>query len=436
MARSIIGSAVGSLVSGAINASKNNSSSKKPSGSSGSSSSRPSSSSSSSSRPGGIAGGMAGILGNVASGIVNGMTGNSSRPSSSGGSSGGGSSGGAFGTVGNIAGNIAGNAIGGAMSGVGIGSGGSLGSSGSFGSFNPDVDYSVLGSNQMAAGASWQDVLSTINARDQKIASSSDLSQYKDDDWRALAMSYVNQMRNAEEMAQAELDAQQEREAQLQAYYDAMANQISQQYDQLLPGVNQSYDESARQAYINARLAQRDLPEQLAAAGLAGQGATESSIVAQNNAYNAAYNQNELARQNALQQINNNKLSALAGNATSAAQAMVDLGTQLAAERKQILAQQQAAQQNVIDNYLNYGQLTGNLGVAPTLSAQELAANNAYNNALLEQNQQQMNQSITDVAYNRAMDQANQYYTAYLNSGNQEYLALYRQWLSKAQSYI
>lgn len=396
MARSIIGSAIGSAISGAIN------SSKKPSGSSSSSSSRPSSrpssSSGSSSRPGGIAGGMAGIIGNVVSGVVNGMTGNSSRPSSSGGSSGGGSSGGAFGTVGNIAGNIAGNAIGGALNGVGIGSGGSLGSSGSFGSFNPDVDYSVLGSNQMAAGASWQDVLSTINARDQKIASSSDLSQYKDDDWRALAMSYVNQMRNAEEMAQAELDAQQEREAQLQAYYDAMANQISQQYDQLLPGVNQSYDESARQAYINARLAQRDLPEQLAAAGLAGQGATESSIVAQNNAYNAAYNQNELARQNALQQINNNKLSALAGNATSAAQAMVDLGTQLAAERQQILAQQQAAQQNVINNYLNYGQLTGNLGVAPTLSAQELAANNAYNNEVLQMQQQEQgyNQAYND----------------------------------------
>ena len=40
--------------------------------------------------------------------------------------------------------------------------------------------------------------------------------------------------------------------------------------------------------------------------------------------------QNELARQNALQEIANNRASALAGNATSAAQSMVELGTQLA----------------------------------------------------------------------------------------------------------
>ncbi|BFL40776.1 hypothetical protein K400107F7_24260 [Agathobaculum massiliense] len=382
---------------------------------------------------------MAGIIGNVVSGVVNGMTGNSSRPSSSGGSSGGGSSGGAFGTVGNIAGNIAGNAIGGALNGVGIGSGGN---SGSTSSSIPNSSYSNvdLGNTfwqaALQGGADVDYLQSIADARLDKAQNTAGLGQYYNDQNQLAMQAYINQLRQQQEYANQYNQYYEDALAQQQAAFDAAAEQAAQQYQQLIPGINQSYDETARQAYIANRLAQRDLPEQLAAAGISGQGAAESSIVAQNNAYNAAYNQNELARQNALQNIDNQIANAYASAGAQGAQSAADILLQQANAQQNILAMQEQMRQNAINGLFNYAGVTGNIGGMPTLSAQELAANNAYNNALLEQNQQQMNQSITDVAYNRAMDQANQYYTAYLNSGNQEYLALYRQWLSKAQSYI
>lgn len=255
--------------------------------------------------------------------------------------------------------------------------------------YNPDVDYSMLLSSPgFLNGASSSDIMNAINFRNYKSLTEPGMSQYYNDQVVANALQYYNNAKRIEDEAQAQIDAQEERKAQLQAYYDAMASQIAQQYDSIIPTVNQSYDQNARQAYINNRLAQRDLPEQLAAAGLGGQGAAESSIVSQNNAYTSALMQNELSRQNALQEIANNRANALAGNATSAAQSMVDLATQLADERAQILYNQEQQRQNLINNYLNYGNMTGNLGLVPTLSAQEFANNTAYNNAMLEMNQQ------------------------------------------------
>lgn len=253
--------------------------------------------------------------------------------------------------------------------------------------YNPSVDYGDLGSNQVMSGADWRDVWNTVQLRDQK-AEAEGLSKYQNDATRAMLMSYINTQKAAEEQAQRELEAQKEREAQLQAYYEAARNQIAQQYDQLLPGLNQSYDEAARQAYINSRLAQRDLPAQLAAAGISGQGAAESTIAAQNTAYNQAYNDNEMARQNALQQVYNNKLNALAGNSTQAAQAMAELGTQLAAERQNILAQQNAMKNQAVQNFISSGQMMGAAGSLPTLAGQQMALDQAYNNAVLQQQQQ------------------------------------------------
>lgn len=256
-------------------------------------------------------------------------------------------------------------------------------------SYSNAVDYGdLLNSPSFLTNASSEDIMNAINMRQYKSLTEPGMQQYYNDQIIAQAMQAYNNVKAIEDEAQAQIDAQAEREAQLQAYYDAMAAQIAQQYDAILPTVNQNYDDLARQAYISNRMAQRDLPGQLSAAGLGGQGAAESSIVAQNNAYTAALMQNELARQNALQEIANNRASALAGNATSAAQSMVELGTQLANERAQILAQQEQQRQNLIGNLMNYGNMFGSFGGNPTLSAQEMAYNQAYNNAMLEMNQQ------------------------------------------------
>lgn len=257
-----------------------------------------------------------------------------------------------------------------------------------------NVDYSTVLADQMANGATWQDVQQSLNDRETKIAlNGGKLDQFSNDATAKNAQTYINNMKAIEQQYQAELDRQEEIKQQQQAYYDQMANQINQQYSAMLPSLNQSYDEAARQAYINYRTAQRDLPSQLAAAGISGQGASESALVAQNNAYNSAYNQNELARANAIQSVENNRASALAGNSTQAAQSMADLANSLYQQRQSILAQQEAAKQNVISNLFNYGNATGNFGVNSTLDAQQTLANIAYNKRAQDMQQSQYEQS-------------------------------------------
>lgn len=257
-----------------------------------------------------------------------------------------------------------------------------------------NVDYSTVLADQMASGANWQDVQQSLNDRETKIAlNGGKLDQFSNDATAKNAQTYINNMKAIEQQYQAELDRQEQIKQQQQAYYDQMANQINQQYSAMLPSLNQGYDEAARQAYINYRTAQRDLPSQLAAAGISGQGASESALVAQNNAYNSAYNQNELARANAIQSVENNRASALAGNSTQAAQSMADLANSLYQQRQSILAQQEAAKQNVIGNLFNYGNATGNFGVNSTLDAQQTLANIAYNKRAQDMQQSQYEQS-------------------------------------------
>lgn len=303
-----------------------------------------------------------------------------------------------------------------------------------------NVDYSTVLADQMANGATWQDVQQSLNDRETKIAlNGGKLDQFSNDATAKNAQTYINNMKAIEQQYQAELDRQEQIKQQQQAYYDQMANQINQQYSAMLPTLNQSYDDAARQAYINYRTAQRDLPSQLAAAGISGQGASESALVAQNNAYNSAYNQNELARANAIQSVENNRASALAGNSTQAAQSMADLANSLYQQRQSILAQQEAAKQNVIGNLYNYGNATGNFGVNSTLDAQQTLANIAYNKRAQDMQQSQYDESTklnaNETAYNRAMDQANAYYQAYQQTLDPTYLTMYKQWLSKAQKY-
>lgn len=332
-------------------------------------------------------------------------------------------------------------------------------------------------------GADAEYLQSLANARLDKAGTTSGLGQYYNDQNQLAMQGYINKLAQQEQAVsqleaanQAALDQFNNQYMQLQAQNDAMLNSFNQYYDQayaqqqaayqaaaeaaqqqylqMLPDVNQSYDQSARQAYINNMMAQRDLPEQLSAAGIGGQGASESAIIAQNNAYNSAYTQNELARQQAIQDIQNAAANAYANAGVQGAQAAAELYLQQANAQQNILSQQQAnrynylamladmqnnainnqynyllaqnsLQNDALNNLYNYSGLTGSIGGMPTLSAQELAMN---------QQAQQLNQS--NLAYNQALDMADQYYTAYLNSGSQSDLNMYRQWLQRAQSYI
>ena len=117
----------------------------------------------------------------------------------------------------------------------------------------------------------------------------------------------------------------------------------------------------------------------MAAAGISGRRGRKP-IVAQNNACNAAYNQNELARQNALQNIDNQIANAYASAGAQGERAKIFAAAGKTHSKISLRAGTDA--QNAINGLFNYAGVTGNIGGCPTLSAQELAANNAYNNAL------------------------------------------------------
>lgn len=329
-------------------------------------------------------------------------------------------------------------------------------------------------------GADAEYLQSLANARLDKAGTTSGLGQFYNDQNQLAMQGYINKLAQQEQAVsqleaanQAAMDQFNNQYMQLQAQNDAMLDSFNQYYDQayaqqqaayqaaaeaaqqqylqMLPDVNQSYDQSARQAYINNMMAQRDLPEQLSAAGIGGQGASESAIIAQNNAYNSAYTQNELARQQAIQDIQNAAANAYANAGVQGAQAAAELYLQQANAQQNILSQQQAnrynylamladmqnnainnqynyllaqnsLQNDALNNLYNYSGLTGSIGGMPTLSAQELAYNQQYNNALLEQNQLAQQQSNNEAI-------RNYYLTLYEMTGNASYLTQANQYI-------
>lgn len=329
-------------------------------------------------------------------------------------------------------------------------------------------------------GADAEYLQSLANARLDKAGTTSGLGQFYNDQNQLAMQGYINKLAQQEQAVsqleaanQAAMDQFNNQYMQLQAQNDAMLNSFNQYYDQayaqqqaayqaaaeaaqqqylqMLPDINNSYDQSARQAYINNMMAQRDLPEQLSAAGIGGQGASESAIIAQNNAYNSAYTQNELARQQAIQDIQNAAANAYANAGVQGAQAAAELYLQQANAQQNILSQQQAnrynylamladmqnnainnqynyllaqnsLQNDALNNLYNYSGLTGSIGGMPTLSAQELAYNQQYNNALLEQNQLAQQQSNNEAI-------RNYYLTLYEMTGNASYLTQANQYI-------
>lgn len=234
---------------------------------------------------------------------------------------------------------------------------------------------------------------SVADKRLEKAQGTAGLGQFANDQNQIAMQAYINQLKRTQEYAdQYNKYYDDAREAQQQAYTQA-AEQAAQQYRQLIPTTNQSYDEAARQAYINYRTAQRDLPSQLAAAGISGQGASESALVQQNNAYNSAYNQNELARSQALANIENQAANAYNTTANQGAQSIADLLAQQAQAQQNILAQQEQMRQNAIGNLYNYNNMTGYSGGTPTLDAQQTLANIAYNKRAQDMQQSQYEQS-------------------------------------------
>ena len=118
-----------------------------------------------------------------------------------------------------------------------------------------------------------------------------------------------------------------------------------------------------------------------------------TSMVAQNTAYNSAYNQNEQARANALANLENQAANAYNTTANQGLQSVSELMAQQANAQQNILAQQEQMRQNAIGNLFNYNNAMGYSGGTPTLDAQSVLANIAYNKNAQQMQQLQYEQS-------------------------------------------
>lgn len=274
----------------------------------------------------------------------------------------------------------------------------------------PSADYknTDLGNTfwqSVNGGSTDIDYLQSIaDARQKKAQANANLNQYVDDQNQLAMQAYINQLRQTQKYADQYNQYYEDAISKQQDAYTQAAEQAAAQYRQLMPTMNQSYDDAARQAYINYRTAQRDLPEQLAAAGISGQGAAESSMVQQNNAYNAAYNQNEQARANALANLENQAANAYNTTANQGLQSVAELMAQQANAQQNILAQQEQMRQNAIGNLFNYNNAMGYSGGMPTLDAQQTLANIAYNKRAQDMQQSQYDQSFKNDQQNAMRD--------------------------------
>lgn len=162
------------------------------------------------------------------------------------------------------------------------------------------TDYSVLLGNAMNSGADWKTVQGLLDQRTQK-ADQSGYGKYKYDSVWQSANNYINNAKNQEQIDQINAYYDQiasQQQAAQQAAVDQAVNQLSGQKGD----IEQSYDDLYRQLYIDRRMAEKNLPQQLAAMGISG-GLSESTLLGTQTAYTDALRQGEQEKLGALSDI-------------------------------------------------------------------------------------------------------------------------------------
>lgn len=158
-----------------------------------------------------------------------------------------------------------------------------------------------------------------------------------------IAISQPKVETNPYEDAMSDLQNRYDKLAQQQQQANALAvKQGKQRLENQKYGINQAYDDSARQAYIANMQSKKNLPQQLAASGSTG-GATETANLGLQTSYENNLNNINMNRANALNDIDN---------------AIIELQNNgdLTAAQNAIANSQQAlsAYQNLMANKINY----------------------------------------------------------------------------------
>lgn len=91
-----------------------------------------------------------------------------------------------------------------------------------------------------------------------------------------------------------------------------------------IPGIEQNYDNISQQAYKNYMMEQKSTGEQLSKMGLSGQGLAESTVAGQSSTYQQNVNGAQLAKQDAVNEINAQADHIIAGGDVAAANAKAD----------------------------------------------------------------------------------------------------------------
>lgn len=262
-------------------------------------------------------------------------------------------------------------------------------SSGGWTNQYPNMDYGIAIQDFMAnAYTDANQFKDLMDSRYNKASSTPGLEQYKDDQLQAAARQYYNELLAKQQQIEEHENRQQEIYNRAEAARDAAIQSGVYSLQQQIPTINQSYDELARQAYIQKMMAQKALPSQLDAAGISGQGAAESTLNQQNNAYLQTLSGSELARQNSLQANRDAQENVRNTANLQYAQSATDIAMQQAQAARELYQMQLQERQNAIGNAMSAGSLTGYYGGYATMANKQWQSDSAYRDTQLDQNQQ------------------------------------------------
>lgn len=165
--------------------------------------------------------------------------------------------------------------------------------------------------------------------------------------------------------------------------------------------INQGYEDLARQAFIQAKVGQNNLTENLAINGING-GATESAVLGIENQYQQSLAGIGQDKQNALNQLQTDIAQVKASGNAQLAQTMSDYYMKLADASIAADNENYNRLMNSLNMAMQQSQLTGVFNGSPTMQAQQIA----YEQALKQQQMGMAKDDYVNDQQSRARDSA------------------------------
>lgn len=201
----------------------------------------------------------------------------------------------------------------------------------------------------------------------------------------------------AEAQQQAIMAAQAQAEAALKAQINSSVAGMQANEGK----INQGYEDLARQAFVQAKVGQNNLTENLAVNGING-GATESAILGVENQYQQSLAGIGQDKQNALNQLQTDIAQVKASGNAQLAQTMSDYYMKLADASIAADNENYNRLMNSLNMAMQQSQITGVFNGNPTMQAQQMA----YEQALKQQQMGMAKDDYVNDQQSRARDSA------------------------------